>query len=66
MGYHLNRLDEPALMAGPKPMGTEFGIHHRLESCAQQPNFQQKGKVPECTVTLMDFFCYALPWCTNE
>ena len=22
-------------MAGPKPMGTEFGIHHRLESCAQ-------------------------------
>ena len=33
MGYHLNRLDEPVFMAGPKPMLTEFGIHHRLESC---------------------------------
>ena len=33
MGYHLNRLDEPVFMAGPKPMWTEFGIHHRLESC---------------------------------
>ena len=27
-------LDEPVFMAGPKPMRTEFGIHHRLESCA--------------------------------
>ena len=26
-------LDEPVFMAGPKPMRTEFGIHHRLESC---------------------------------
>ena len=33
MGYHLNRLDEPVYMAGPKPMQTEFGINHRLESC---------------------------------
>ena len=33
MGYRLNRLDEPVFMAGPKPMLTEFGIHHRLESC---------------------------------
>ena len=33
MGYHLNRLDEPVFMAGPKPMRTEFGIHLRLESC---------------------------------
>ena len=33
MGYRLNRLDEPVFMAGPKPMRTEFGIHHRLESC---------------------------------
>ena len=32
MGYCLNRLDEPVFMAGPKPMVTEFGIHHRLES----------------------------------
>ena len=35
MGYCLNRLDEPVFMAGPKPMQTEFGIHHRLESCEQ-------------------------------
>ena len=26
MGYHLNRLDEPVFMAGPKPMRTDFGI----------------------------------------
>ena len=32
MGYRLNRLDEPVFIAGPKPMLTEFGIHHRLES----------------------------------
>ena len=34
MGYRLNCLDEPVFMAVPKPMLTEFGIHHRLESCA--------------------------------
>ena len=34
MGYHLNRLDEPVLIAVSKPLLTEFGIHHRLESCA--------------------------------
>ena len=34
MGYRLNRLDEPVFMAVSKPMQTEFGIHHRLESCA--------------------------------
>ena len=33
MGYCLNRLDEPVFIAGPKPMRTEFSIHHRLESC---------------------------------
>ena len=33
MGYRLNRLDEPVFMAGPKPMLTEVGIHHGLESC---------------------------------
>ena len=33
VGYHLNRLDEPVFMAVSKPMQTEFGIHHRLESC---------------------------------
>ena len=33
MGYHLNCLDEPVFMAGPKPLRTEFGIHHGFESC---------------------------------
>ena len=33
MGYRWNRLDEPIFMAGPEPMQTEFGIHHRLKSC---------------------------------
>ena len=33
MGYRLNRLVEPVFMAVPKPLLTEFGIHHRLESC---------------------------------
>ena len=34
--YCLNRLDEPVFMAVPKPTLTEFGIHHRLESCVSQ------------------------------
>ena len=34
MGYRLNRLDEPVFIAVSKPLLTEFGIHHRLESCA--------------------------------
>ena len=33
MGYRLNRLDEPVLIAVSKRMLTEFGIHYRLESC---------------------------------
>ena len=33
MGYHLNRLYDPVFMAGPKLLRTEFGNHHRLESC---------------------------------
>ena len=33
MGYRLNRLDEPVFIALSKPLLTEFGIHHRLESC---------------------------------
>ena len=35
MGYRLNRLDESVLMAVPKPMQTEFGIHYRLQSCGK-------------------------------
>ena len=33
MGYHLNRLDEPVFIALSKPLLTDLGIHHRLESC---------------------------------
>ena len=33
MGYCLNRLDESIFIAVSKPLLTEFGIHHRLESC---------------------------------
>ena len=36
MGYRSNRLDEPIFMAVPKPMLTELGIHHRLESCGKK------------------------------
>ena len=35
MGYHLNCLDEPVLIAVSKPLRTEFGIHRRLESCGR-------------------------------
>ena len=33
MGYCLNCPDEPIFTAVSKPLLTEFGIHHRLESC---------------------------------
>ena len=33
MGYRLDRRDEPVFIAVSKPLLTEFGIHHRLESC---------------------------------
>ena len=29
----MNRLDEPVFIAASKPLLTEFGIRHRLESC---------------------------------
>ena len=31
----MNCLDEPDIMAGPKPMLTEIGTHQRLESSGQ-------------------------------
>ena len=34
MEYRLSRLDDPVNIAVSKPLLTEFGIHHRLESCA--------------------------------
>ena len=33
MRYRFNRLDESVYTAVSKPLLTEFGIHHRLESC---------------------------------
>ena len=33
MGYRLNHLIEPVLIAVSKPLLTEFGNHYRLESC---------------------------------
>ena len=33
VGYRLNRLDEPVFIAVSKPLLTDFGIHHILESC---------------------------------
>ena len=50
MGYHLNRLDEPVLMAVSKPMQTEFGIHHRLDSC------DILNQLPFCTDILTNIF----------
>ena len=38
MGYRLNRLDETVFMTVSKPLLTEFGIHHRLESCEVNQN----------------------------
>ena len=35
MGYRLKCLDERVFMAVSKPLLTEFGIHHRWESCGQ-------------------------------
>ena len=36
MGYRFNRLDEPVFMTVSKPLLTEFGIHHILESCVPE------------------------------
>ena len=47
--WYLNRLYEPIFMAGPKPMQTEFGIHHRLNSCGRN-NVSPRG-----FVTSLDF-----------
>ena len=33
LGYHSKCSNEPILMVWPKPLLTEFGIHHRLENC---------------------------------
>ena len=59
MRYCLNCCDEPIFMAVSKPLLTEFGIHHRLESCEPllsgtkifycQPLFSRFYKTPVST-----------------
>ena len=48
MGYHLNHLDEPVVMAVQKPMLTEFGIHHRMESCEAHQDDSNDTPEPIC------------------
>ena len=47
MGYRLNRLDEPVFMAVSKPLLTEFGIRHRLESCVGFTSTDSKAVMVE-------------------
>ena len=54
MGYRLNRLDEPVFMAVSKPLLTEFGIHHRLESCGLYTT--KSSSAPNFENFIMDFF----------
>ena len=53
MGYRLNRLDEPVLIAVSKPLLTEFGIYHRLESCVSFIVVTSDGATDQIA------FCYA-------
>ena len=41
----MNRLNEPVLMAVPKPMQTEFDIHLRLESCEGEYVFESASSI---------------------
>ena len=45
MGYRLNHLNEPVVIAVSKPLLTEFGIHHRLESCAVEYRIHHFSKI---------------------
>ena len=49
MGYRLNRLDEPFFMAVSKPLLTEFGIDHTLESCVGESESDgSKSRIKDC------------------
>ena len=50
MGYRLNRLDESVFIAVSKPLLTEIGIHHRLESCVVS------FLLPQCSKEVGDRF----------
>ena len=52
MGYRLNRLDEPVFIAVSKPLLTEFGIHHKLESCDP---FSCRGVVADFLFSMVAF-----------
>ena len=53
MGYRGYHLDEPVLIAVSKPLLTEFGIHHRLESCVLlKPLTKKVGVQADGGVTL--------------
>ena len=54
MGYRLNCLDEAVFVTVSKPMQTEFGIHHRLESCMQYTELSGK----EIILNVANVFCY--------
>ena len=57
MGYRLNRLDEPVLIAVSKPLLTEFGIHHRLESCGGINSLLKQTEVKNELVARSGVFC---------
>ena len=62
MGYRLNRLDEPVFIAVSKPLLTEFGIHHRLESCAVFLFFVQKSVKKAKTIQMkVSRTCFGFP-----
>ena len=55
MGYHLNRLDKPVLVAVSKPLLTEFGNYLRLESCSEESMvrvpklfYQEMSNITKC------------------
>ena len=52
MGYRLNSLDEPVFTALSKPLLTEFGIHHRLESCERF--LMKKNEMKDVTHPTLD------------
>ena len=56
MGYCLNCLDEPVFIAVSKPLLTEFGIHHRLESCVSDIPFPISLSSPFYLQELKDAF----------
>ena len=59
MGYRLNRLGEPVFMAVSKLMQTEFGIHHRLESCALYKEGRDISYIVKPPPVSVD--CYSTP-----